>query len=184
MKKNYFIVTTVVCLIAAFLWWAKDLNQQEQDIVKQTSVPSPILEDQVQNTPAPNTIQRAPASKPEREWLGKNEDIIKTGKVSFTNKVHPSWNERLKNLLNRDLPERTELSIVNERDLVLINGKKATNAQQVVVIFNSPKKRSSYRALVDSQTGKIIRTWDHTIHETFRRPANSSLTPFPIDSTN
>lgn len=145
--------------------------------------------------PQPSTpIKRAPASVPsskivpakkelpKREWVGKKDDVVKSGRVKFANTVSEEWSLKLEESLLRGMPEDVTLEIQNERDLIVLEGQTATNAQQVVVIFNSPEKRNSYRALVDAQTGRILKSWDHTIHETFRRPASSKLTAFPLQS--
>lgn len=117
----------------------------------------------------------------QREWLGHKDELIKSGNLQFQNKVSKHWKKDLEIQLRRGLPEKTKLEIFPERDLVILQGEIARNTQQVVVTFQSPRERNSYRALVDSESGKIIRTWDHTIHETLRRPASLSGLPLSND---
>lgn len=116
-----------------------------------------------------------------REWIGARDDIIQSGKIAMKNKPHHNWQDKLVVILERGLNPLTKVEINHERSLVLVNGNEAQNAEQVVVIFNSEMKRNSYRAMVDSQTGKVIRTWDHTIHEDLRKPASLSGLPLTLE---
>lgn len=121
-----------------------------------------------------------PVSK--RQWIGANDDIIKSGKIAMKNKPDTKWHDKLETSLVRGLPHKTTVEINHEKSVVLVSGHNALNAEQVVVIFNSEKNRNSYRAMVNSQTGKVIRTWDHTIHENIRKPASLSGLPLTLES--
>lgn len=177
--KKWFIPLSLLSILAIVGFWylqQKPIIQSNNRTHQKADTP---LRQPASTKNAP-TISTMPVTttKQKREWLGKVD-----GKVRFTNSASDDWKLKLEKSLSRGLPSNTKVEINNERDLVIVNGPAATNAQQVVVIFNSHKNRSSYRAMVDAQSGKILRTWDHTIHETFRRPANKGLTPYPIQES-
>lgn len=176
MKKWLIPLSLLSILAIAGFWYLKQkpVLQYSNQTHKETDIPlrEPAS---TENAPKISAMPTTTTAKQKREWLGKMDR-----KVKFTNIASEDWILKLEKSLTRGLPSNTKVEINNERDLVIVNGPLATNAQQVVVIFNSHKKRSSYRAMVDAQSGKILRTWDHTIHETFRRPAHKGLTPYPI----
>ena len=119
-------------------------------------------------------------SSPKRQWVGAKEDFLKTGNIRMKNEPQKDWQEKLVKILKRGLKNDTTIEINHEKSLVIVNGLNATNTEQVVVIYNGSDGRNSHRAMIDSGSGKILRTWDHTIHENLRSPA--SLTAFPLQS--
>ncbi len=121
-----------------------------------------------------------PVSK--RQWIGANDNIIQSGKISMKNKPDTKWHDKLVTILGRGLNPETKIEVNHEKSVILVNGHDALNAEQVVVIFNADKERNSYRAMVNSQTGKVIRTWDHTIHENIRKPASLSGLPLTLET--
>lgn len=181
--KTWWWILPVFLLVGVF-WWHKKYQgviEHEVEVTSTTSKERLPIDRSPASSPS---TKLAPIKKetPQREWVGKKEDLIKSGRVKFANSVSEKWPLKLEKSLRRGMPEDVTLEIQNERDLIVLEGQTATNAQQVTVIFNSPEKRNSYRALIDSQTGMILKTWDHTIHETFRRPASTKLTAFPLQS--
>lgn len=176
--KKWLVPLSLLSILAIVGFWyfqQKPAIQMSNQVHDETEVP---LREPASTEDAPQISSAPDVAKKKREWLGKVD-----GKIKFTNIASEDWMPKLENSLSRGLPSNTKVEINNERDLVIVNGPLATNAQQVVVIFNSHKNRSSYRAMVDAQSGKILRTWDHTIHETFRRPAHKGLTPYPIQDS-
>lgn len=184
MKTWWWILPVFLLVGAGVFFWHKNqraISEREIEVaaIKPQST-APITRAPAAKPPA--KIIPAKKALPKREWVGKKDEIVKSGRIKFANSVSDEWSLKLEESLLRGMPEDVTLEIKNERDLIVLEGQTATNAQQVVVIFNSPEKRNSYRALVDSQSGRILRSWDHTIHETFRRPAGSKLTAFPLQS--
>lgn len=130
----------------------------------------------------PSSKKNKKEAKIKRQWVGAKDDIIQSGKIAMKNTPDKNWQDKLTTILGRGLSSKTEIEINHEKSLVLVNGNDAVNAEQVVVIFNSDKERNSYRAMVNSQTGKVIRTWDHTIHENIRKPASLSGLPLTMEN--
>ncbi|PIP89730.1 MAG: hypothetical protein COW01_08160 [Bdellovibrionales bacterium CG12_big_fil_rev_8_21_14_0_65_38_15] len=130
----------------------------------------------------PTTDVTKKDSSQKRQWIGAKDDIIQSGKIAMKNKPDNNWHDKLVSILSRGINSKTKIEVNHEKSVVLVNGNDAVNAEQVVVIFNADKERNSYRAMVNSQTGKVIRTWDHTIHENTRMPASLSGLPLTLES--
>ena len=98
-------------------------------------------------------------------------------RLDFINEENPDWKEELSRKLLDTLDENPTLKVIKEKSLIKILGKKAQYIEQAIVIIEYENgKENSFRALIDSETGKIIRSWDRTIHENFgKRP--TGLTP-------
>ncbi len=131
------------------------------------------------SVPEPEQLQLKPSTPKKREFIGDKKLIMKNGKLKFTNKPSKNWLTKLEKSLGRGSPSDTKIEIKPERSLILLEGSLAKNTEQVVVVFNSENNRNSFRAMVDSQTGKVIRTWDHTINENKK---TINLTPYPLQS--
>ncbi len=113
-----------------------------------------------------------------RQWVRQKGNEEELNQIQIKNTPTKEWQKKLVTILTRGLKPSTQVEVKHEKSLVLVNGQNGTNTEQVIVIFNGPEGRNSYRAMIDSQSAKILRTWDHTIHENIRKPA--SLSAFPI----
>ncbi|MBL7666122.1 MAG: hypothetical protein JNM93_13385 [Bacteriovoracaceae bacterium] len=109
----------------------------------------PALEIQ---TPLKKTEEEMKAEKPLRKWqkkaIAKLQTIIKNADIKM-------------------VPEK----------VVKINkdGKPYTFQQVIVQIQKPGYSTSSYRALVDSKTGAIVKTWDRPIYEDFNGQGDTKL---------
>lgn len=103
--------------------------------------------------------------------------------LEMLNKFNPTWKESLGHDLLRFQNEETKVMIKEEFSIIQIQNGKGKYAEQVIVTYVLKNGSiSSYRALIDSETGSIIDTWDKTIHENYRsKRANLSL---PSDQTS
>ena len=98
-------------------------------------------------------------------------------KFDFINEENPDWKEELSRKLLDTLDENPNLKVIKEKSLIKVLGKKAQYLEQAIVIIEYENgKENSFRALIDSETGKIIRSWDRTIHENFGK-RTEGLTP-------
>lgn len=182
MKKIIWCIPLIIVAIASFYYFNKK------------QVTSVALKERSQAIEKTSTSKRAPASVPtsqvmhkqatpekiqERKWVGNKK--MPRDKIIFVNSPKKEWKTLFMKKISRGLPADVDIEVQDEESLVILEGKMARNTEQVVVIYNSSAKRNSYRAMVDSQSGKIIRTWDHTIHEDLRKPASLSGLPLPID---
>ena len=185
--KKYILATFLLSVTLGLFFFKKDsipyksLSSRKDHISKtiketQKRMPANIVPDQ-----KPDLVKK---SKTERQWVGKKDEVISSGKIKMKNQPSSDWQSKLETILNRGLSKSTKLEVNHEKSLVLVNGHDAKNAEQVIVIFNGPDGRNSYRAMVDSQNGKVLKTWDHTIHENIRKPASLSAFPLQVNSDN
>lgn len=99
--------------------------------------------------------------------------------------MHNSINADWKNLLGNDLlrfqePE-TKVIIREELPVIKIFDNHALYLEQVVITYIlKDGTKNSYRALVDSESGLVLETWDRTIHENLGLKKHSSLEPMPM----
>ena len=102
---------------------------------------------------------------------------IKLPPISVKKKRPHPINSRLKSKMAKELlrfqPEGTKVLIRPEGKYK----KRKYYYQKVAVTYLRPDKpNSGFRALIDPQTGKVIKTWDRTIFENFARQS-IKLTP-------
>lgn len=87
-------------------------------------------------------------------------------KISYKNKISPNWKEKLAPSLMRFLDPKTKLFIKKEQSLIVFERGIARYTEKVLVKFQTKAGRHySYNALVDSETGHIIKTWNKLQHE-------------------
>lgn len=98
--------------------------------------------------------------------------------IPMSNKVSSDWKEKLGLDLMRFQPEETKVLVKNEMSLIKIAEGKGRYFEQVIVTFlMKDGEQSSFRALVDSETGVVEATWDRTIHERYGK--QKEKIPFP-----
>lgn len=88
--------------------------------------------------------------------------------LEMVNKINPNWKDILGLELLRFQADDTKLMIKEEFPIIQIQNGKGFYAEQVIItyVLNNGTV-SSYRALIDSETGSITETWDKTIHEKY-----------------
>jgi hypothetical protein len=108
----------------------------------------------------------------ERVLTGDNIDKYKDESVNLpmVNKLNPEWKEALGNELLRFQKNDTKIIIKDELQLIKIKEDKGQYMEQVVITyFLKNGDQNSFHALINSETGNIVDTWDRTIHERYRR---------------
>jgi hypothetical protein len=105
---------------------------------------------------------------------------IDFGKIEMTNEFDPDWEEKLGRQQLRFQKSSTKVAIKKNSSQVYL--KKAKNkvfgsfVEIVTLNYISSDGVSSYNAMVDSATGKIIQTWNKSIQENLRkRPLSLEL---------
>jgi len=104
-----------------------------------------------------------------RAWRGIGPRPLSS---EIDNEYNPLWKEELGKNLLRFLRPKTK-SIVRREGSALIKHKgKNLLVEHVLVKLKSPEGRHfGYNAYVDSQSGKVVKTWNRTIHEQYNRSA-------------
>ncbi len=117
---------------------------------------------------ASKTSMPTPSLK-HRAWRGIGPRPLSS---EVDNEYNPLWKEELGKNLLRFLRPKTK-SIVRREGSALIKHKgKNLLVEHVLVKLKSPEGRHfGYNAYVDSQSGKVVKTWNRTIHEQYSRSA-------------
>lgn len=135
-------------------------------LVKQQNVPTIISSHP--KVPQDNSHQLTLSQKP-RDVIDQNKHQLKQipAGARFVNKPSPEW----KNLLELSLKTQggenlKEIKIEREKSLIWMKDNQALMVESVLVsLTNQQDTHSSFRALVDSQTGKILESWDRTLFD-------------------
>jgi hypothetical protein len=111
-----------------------------------------------------------------REVIGPSRELLRKEDpkgadhtpLTMINKINHAWNKKLYHQMTRFFPSKVKLEIVHEKSQIFVRKLIGRFVEQVVLKYSYPSGRvSSYRALIDSQTGAIIRTWDRPIVHNF-----------------
>lgn len=98
--------------------------------------------------------------------------------LKMVNTINPNWKDDMGNYLIRFHPESTKLIVKEELSLIKIREGQGRYFEQVAITYlDKNGDRSSFRALVDSETGALVETWDRTIHERIGRPRKGISLP-------
>lgn len=99
------------------------------------------------------------------------------------NKINLNWKEILGHELLRFQNNDTKVLIKEEYPIIQIQNNKGRYAEQVIVTYHLKDGTiNSFRALVDSETGSIIDTWDKTIHE--NQQTKRIQIPIPLENNS
>lgn len=163
MKKIIFSIFPLILILSIF-YLKKDPIKNEAVLQEETNK----IERSIASIDKNINRVKTQKKKPVREISGMKSDIYRSSKenIKHTNKVSADWEDHLKLKLLKAQEDETTLAIVHNKSILLIKKQKARYTEVVTVNFKMPKgKRSSYKALVDSQTGVIIKTWGHSKNE-------------------
>ena len=116
---------------------------------------------------------------PNRAVIDQNRNPTNRTPASakYINTPSPEWEKRLETSLKAQGGNSLkEIKIQKENSLVWMRDENPLLVESVVItLINQKDMESSFRALVDSQTGKVLESWDQTIfdptkvrEETFR----------------
>lgn len=150
-KLTLLIASLLISLATYFIF-----ETEEEDLVD-TSLPA------IPSTLAPVTDHQISGRKiiglpPEKE-----EAVLKDLKVA--NVVSEDWSERLKESIQLQGGDEIEEIVLSKvASLIWVQNDVGINVESVQVrIKNKEGDETLFRALVDSQTGKILETWDRPI---------------------
>ena len=89
---------------------------------------------------------------------------------TYANHPSPEWRKRLELSLKAQSGNSLKsIKIQKEKSLIWMRDTNPILVESVIItLTNHQKSESSFRALVDSQTGKVLESWDRTIFD----PAN------------
>lgn len=87
--------------------------------------------------------------------------------LGYVNTPSPEWKDHLETSLKAQGGKNLKsVNIKSEKSFVWEREENPLFVQSVVVtLINQQEAQSSFRAIVDAQTGKILETWDQTISD-------------------
>ncbi len=160
IKKKYFVLIISFAIIL-FLLWKKDGSLVKNSIVDQ------IKEGKVDSikTPYKTDLKKKAIHEPK----------------AFVNVPSKNWEQKLKQSLRAQAGDsQLSIEIKKEKSIIWTKDENPLKVESVVVkLTNRQNVQSSFRALVDPQTGKVLESWDQTIFDPANVKENFS---FKLDS--
>ncbi len=134
----------------------------------QAKIPTPP--DQTQG------INRSPANTPPMNFLMRNNRKLmgnvdakyadKDTELEMLNSISPDWKEQMGSDLMRFQSSKTKIMVREDAPMIKIENGKGRFVEQVTITFLlATGSTNSFKALVDSESGRILETWDKTVHE-------------------
>lgn len=146
-------------------------------------------------TPPPvDKAQRTVASvNPYQGFMVRNNRIImgdlnqkyedESNDLQMTNAINPDWKETMGNELMRFQPADTKLMVKEEVPVIkIVNGIGRYLEQVTITYLQKDGNRNSFKALIDSENGAVVETWDRTVHEHIRKKRGGLVLPSTNDS--
>lgn len=102
--------------------------------------------------------------------------------LEMINRPNQHWKDILGNNLIRFQNEETKVMVKEELPVIKIQNGRGRYLEQVVISYLFKNGNlSSYRALVDSETGTILETWDKMVNEKIPNEKRASLS-LPLEN--
>lgn len=175
MKKNVYLVL-FLSLILFFT-------------IRPTSKPSKVVQqskNQDMRGPLAKETTRMPASVPSKAPIQKKTvdvtkvlkreyrgDYKKNSPLKLINKVSDNWKDKFTKHFLGDIPQDKQaknLEIKHQKSIVDVKQGIGRNLEHIIVSYTKPDgKPFSFEALVDSETGAMIQSWNQTRYE-FKKP--------------
>jgi hypothetical protein len=154
-KRNFLIIVSLALALAGLGAW----------LAGRKIVPSPEVMPVERPKPLPNTM--VPTEKREVVVEQKAAGSTKPDQYQLANEVSEDWEGHLKDHLKLIGGEALqEIEVKTERSYIRVQDGIALNVESVhVTLTRDNQETSSFRALVDSQTGKILQTWDQPVYD-------------------
>lgn len=104
-----------------------------------------------------------------RELIGSKDNLHD---IVFINKVNTNWKQiytgNFKRMLYDKKPQNFKVKL--KRSIIKLKEHTAQNLEHVLVSYTKPNGHPfSFEAMIDSETGSLIRTWNKTRYE-FKKP--------------
>ncbi len=137
---------------------------------KDMKVDTPHPQGDKANTDSQRAIASSPQKLPgikDRPWKGVGP---RPRSSEIDNEYNPQWKDQLGSNLLRFLRPKTKTIVKRESSALIKHKGKNLMVEHVVVKLKTPEGRHyGYNAYVDSSNGKVLHTWNRTIHEQFGR---------------
>jgi hypothetical protein len=136
-------------------------------------------------TPANTPPQKKFRMRNNRVLMGeanpKYEDVNED--LEMINSVSPTWKDDMGVELMRFQDTETKLLVKEEKPIIKVQNGKGRFLEEVIITYLMKNgNQSSFKALVDSETGSLVETWDRTIHEKVRKKREGIRLPSSEES--
>lgn len=174
--------------------WKTFVKKDNSVIDSHKTTQEEFLAAKIPTPPPADKVQRTIASvNPYQGFMVRNNRIItgdlnkkyedENSDLQMANSVNPDWKEIMGNDLMRFQPADTKLMVKEEVPVIkIVNGIGRYLEQVTVTYLQKDGNRSSFKALVDSETGSVVETWDRTVHEHVRPKRGGLILPSTNDS--
>jgi hypothetical protein len=158
-KKKVVLLPLSLALLTFFLVRPGDETPVK---ITQTEKGAQKINRAIASIPATNLASKSKSSSTHpREIVGEKH----AGQLKIINQVNQSWQQLYQKRLNQQ-GELSELSIELKKSLLKVKKGIGRNLEHVKVSFKrADGSPFSFEALVDSQTGSPIQTWNKTHYE-------------------
>jgi hypothetical protein len=193
VKRNLSYIFALSIILGTFFYlrhkarpdqkWTTYEKQQDKKIVSHQSTKKELkdIKQFESKKPRPKNL-RAPASLAKkipqrygRELVGQRpKDYVDSKtRLPMINTPNKEWKEKLGNELLRFQSPETKVFVQAQKELIHIEKGSGRYVAQVLVSYLGPHgKRSSFQAIVDQQSGRVLTTYNRSIQENYnRRPA-------------
>lgn len=97
-----------------------------------------------------------------RELFPKNAQVD-LNQLEYSNSISKDWKTKLSKELLRYQKLDTKVVIKPHKSLIILKDKKGLHVEEVIISFiNKSGLMNGFSALVDSESGKILKTWNRT----------------------
>lgn len=147
-KKKYLYLSSALILLSFIIW--KFLPHSPSDLNKQSAV---------------NKNQNGQVEA--KDQTTKMKLNVSANGEKYENTPSHDWKAKVeKHLRNLGGNDLKEIHIQKERSVIISRDNHNLMVESVVIkLTNNQNSRSSFRAMVDPQTGKILETWDRTVFD-------------------
>lgn len=161
MKKlNWPLIIALALFMGAIALYLRSKSEppKEKHTPARTNIKTTDAKEQVREVKVNDRIVIGKITEEQR----KNPESIKT-----PNPPSPLWEKELhKTLMSNGGETIKEVAIKKVASVVWVKNQGGMNAESVIITLkNKEGAESTFRALVDSATGRILETWDRTIFE-------------------
>lgn len=168
-RRGQFLFAGILLVLALALFFL--LPSQEPE------TPAPEEEPpKIENSSSQTNKTNSPS--PKRRVIGEDQKpILNSENFAPQNTPSPEWAPALEDSIRRQGgDDLKDLKITPIESLVWVHEGKALNVETAKVSFKDPEGREiSFKAMVDSQSGKVLQTWDQPVFDDFSHKKKSGV---------
>lgn len=172
MAKRLLFLISLFIVILGIVYIYPRKNQIIENKVENISPSAP----ENSPSPIPNKPRRILGMKPEENQKLSDEDL------RTDNIPSEDWEDILtQNLEAQGGNSLQEIQIKKTESVILVRDNRKLAAESVVItLTRKDGAESSFRALVDSETGKVLETWDRPVFDPVHPNENFKVKLNPI----